>query len=450
MASLTVLQPVARWWGRTRHWQAAQRQATAGRQRLAARLVGRRVVLITADRPRAELTESIIATLRASGYNVSATTGWEDHDGRVSGSLLVDGGLQTSEHPPGTLQTRVRIRLRLRPIAVVAVTVAAVAMLASWRAAVVLCALAVVDLAFGCWRLGPRLRARGFEIDGQRGLTRNLRVMPRAFAYLRPYRRLATTGAVLTVLIAIVELAAPWPLALVIDSVVGDRAPMGAVQALGISSDVGLIAVAVAASVVVMLVAGVLRIANDYVTNRVDRGMGLDLRSDLVAHTQRLSMSFHDSATTGDLLFKINEQAEAVGKVVVAVPTMAQGVLTLLGMFAIVYHIDPQLALLSACVVPFVLWSTAHYANRIEPELHRVRAMESANLTIVHQSLTMLRVIMAFGREDHAQALFDTQGDASVSARLRLTVRQAMFNVGVSSLTALRQRWWSRSPHTRS
>jgi ABC-type multidrug transport system fused ATPase/permease subunit len=57
-------------------------------------------------------------------------------------------------------------------------------------------------------------------------------------------------------------------------------------------------------------------------------------------------------------------------------------------------------------------------------------------LHIVHEAVQMLRVIVAFNREGHEYRKFRTQGDDAVDARVRLTVRQTVFNLGVSLVTA--------------
>jgi ABC-type multidrug transport system fused ATPase/permease subunit len=48
----------------------------------------------------------------------------------------------------------------------------------------------------------------------------------------------------------------------------------------------------------------------------------------------------------------------------------------------------------------------------------------------------MLRVIVAFNRENHEYERFRDQGDQAVDARVRLTVRQTVFKLGVSLVTA--------------
>ena len=49
----------------------------------------------------------------------------------------------------------------------------------------------------------------------------------------------------------------------------------------------------------------------------------------------------------------------------------------------------------------------------------------------------MLRVIVAFGRERHEYRRFREQGEEAVDARVRLTVRQTMFSLVVTMITAI-------------
>jgi glycosyltransferase involved in cell wall biosynthesis len=160
VAALHMMQPVARWWGKTRSWQIAQREAP--REKMAEQLVHApgAVMVISSQKPRHEIARSMLSALRAAGYEVTSTTGWEDHDGTVNGSILTEGELITSEHPPGTVQARVRTRLRRRRLAG---ALAVAALTAALHAPIV--AIAIVwcvgtDLLVGSWRLGPRRRSK--------------------------------------------------------------------------------------------------------------------------------------------------------------------------------------------------------------------------------------------------------------------------------------------------
>jgi ATP-binding cassette, subfamily B, bacterial len=256
------------------------------------------------------------------------------------------------------------------------------------------------------------------------------------FPYLRRRKGLVAAMLALMVVSAVAALADPWPLALLVDDVLGNHNPPGPVVALVGRSQSHLIVFAVVAGFVVTLLIHVIAVANEYVTTKLDQNVALDFRSDLFAHCQRLSQGFHDDRTTGDSMYRINFEAKAVGQMSVALPPLAQSVLTLLGMFIIAFRLDPTLALISLVAVPFVSYSTSFYGKHIEPRLISVRALESRSLTIVNDTFNMLRVICAFNREDHEHKLFRQQGEDAVNARVNITVRQTLFSLAVALSTA--------------
>jgi ATP-binding cassette subfamily B protein len=277
----------------------------------------------------------------------------------------------------------------------------------------------------------------GDEESSRGALRRGWRLLPRALHYLRPYRPLAAVSIGLTVLLAIVALAEPWPLAFIVDTVLADRTPPGWIRGIVGEGRGALILTAVAFSLLITLLNGGLTVVNEYVTTKVDQRMVLDFRSDLFQHAQRLSLAYHDDTRTGMLMYKINDQADAVGQIVVALPSLGQSLLTLVGMLWIAYRIDPLLSLLAVAIVPFIYYSTTYYSNRIEPQLIKVRGLEGKNLSIVHEAMAMMRVIVSFGRERHEFDRFRKQGEEAVDARIKLTVKQTAFQLVVSLITAV-------------
>ena len=49
----------------------------------------------------------------------------------------------------------------------------------------------------------------------------------------------------------------------------------------------------------------------------------------------------------------------------------------------------------------------------------------------------MLRVIVAFGREDHEHGRYRKQGKSAADARVKLTVKQTVFSLAVDTITAV-------------
>lgn len=261
--------------------------------------------------------------------------------------------------------------------------------------------------------------------------------LPWAFRYLRPYRRSAAVSVLLTMITAFVFLAQPWPLAIVVDSVLSSEPLPGIVDGLlgGMGRWTLLVALVVAGFALTVL-GNALQVANSFLDARIEQAMVLDLRSDLFDHCQRLSLTFHDNRKTGELMSRVNYKAAAVGAIVLAFPPVAQSVLTLVGMFVIAALIDLQVALVSLAVVPLLYYSLGLYGTRIVPRLQRVQALEWESLSIVHEAMAMLRVIVTFGRERHESRRFRAQGETAVDERVKLTVRQTLFTLGVNTATA--------------
>lgn len=271
----------------------------------------------------------------------------------------------------------------------------------------------------------------------QGAMWRSWALMPRALRYLRPYRGSAVGAVIVTIGLAMLALAQPWPLALIVDKALGGLPPPDWIRSLVGDDASSLIMFAVGASLLLALTDGALTVLSEYLTTRVNEKMVLDLRSDMFQHAQKLSLAFHDDYRSGILLYQINSQADALGAVVVSLPPLAQSFLTLAGMAVIAAGIDLQLALLAMAVIPLIWYTTHLYGNRVEPELYRVRGLEGRNLSIVHEAIAMLRVIVAFGREKHEFQRFRRQGEETVDARIRLTVRQTVFKLAVSFITAI-------------
>jgi hypothetical protein len=165
-------------------------------------------------------------------------------------------------------------------------------------------------------------KARGKKKKRKKSAWANWKAMPRIWPYLKPYRGLATMTIILTVFGAAIALAEPWPLALVLDSVLGDKSPPSLLQPLfGASPDpYDLLIFIVAIGFAITVLSQGLNVISQYVSVRLEENMILGLRSDLFEHCQRLSLTFHDSEFTGRLMSRINIQAGAMGQITLAFP----------------------------------------------------------------------------------------------------------------------------------
>jgi ATP-binding cassette, subfamily B, bacterial len=262
---------------------------------------------------------------------------------------------------------------------------------------------------------------------------------PRVLQYLKPYWRMACVLVLLIFLGAAFSLVLPWPVKILIDHVLEQKPfpPFLAFFLEPLADNRGLLLIVVAiASLFTAVVQNAITVLNEYVSTKIDQSMVLDFRSDMMQHAQRLSLAFHDQRRTGKIIFAINNMGDAIARLLMVIPPLAESFLTLLGMFTIVALLDWQVAVLAMGVVPFLYYSVSQYMKRVHPQLQEVRGLEAESLSMIHEAMSMLRVVVAFGREDHEHRRFRQHGEKTVDKRVRLTVRQTMFSLGVNTITA--------------
>jgi ATP-binding cassette subfamily B protein/subfamily B ATP-binding cassette protein MsbA len=254
--------------------------------------------------------------------------------------------------------------------------------------------------------------------------------------YLRPYKGLAVGSVLLTVAGALADLAQPWPLALLIGYVlIRKPAPEIVTSVLGNNTEV-LITAAVAGGFLLVFLAHGIAVLSEWINTKLDLSIALDFRTKLFAHVLELSDFFFDEAAPGDYMYRINYEARSVGSMAVAIPPLAQGVITLAGYFIIALTLDPLLALATLSVVPFIYYSTGFYAKRIEPKLVTVRGLEGISLTMVNTAMSMIHVITGFNRQKAEHQRFRRQGERARDMRVGVTVRQTVYSMAVALITA--------------
>jgi ABC-type multidrug transport system fused ATPase/permease subunit len=239
---------------------------------------------------------------------------------------------------------------------------------------------------------------------------------------------------------ALAALLGPWPLKVVIDHVLGHHDVSPWLRHLPghlAENRSNLLLFAVTAGLGIALLTNLLHVLNNYINTKIDQFITLDFRSQLFLHAQKMSLAYHDQRRSGLLIYMINNQGDGPSGMIMTIPMLAESALTLIGMFWISFRMDWKLALISLAVVPFLYYSVGYYATHIQDRLQGVRRLEGEALAIVNETLNMLRVIVAFGQEEHEFRRFRRQTTSAVNARVSVTVRQTIFSLVVNMITAL-------------
>ena len=253
--------------------------------------------------------------------------------------------------------------------------------------------------------------------------------------YLKPYRWLIAWALSQVFLIAGFELLKPWPLQVVIDNVLGGKPfPIGALSAL---SPTLILLGTCLAIVVVHFGAGTLTLLHNYTTIRVGQNMVNDLRGALYAHLQRLSLAFHSRQRVGDLLYRITADSFAVQTMIMngALPILSAAVL-LGGMLVVLFPLDPGLTLLALTVVPILFALISGFNKKIVDVAAEVRTTESRVYSLVQWTMSSIKVVQAFTKEEEEHRRFMGASRESLRATFRLYNWQTLYSGAVNVVIA--------------
>ena len=253
--------------------------------------------------------------------------------------------------------------------------------------------------------------------------------------YLSPYKWRLIWAFAQIFLVSSFELLKPWPLQLVIDDVLGGKAPI--VPGLSDLAPLQLLLVACVSLVLINLCAAGLNLLHNVTTIAVGQGMVNDLRGALYAHLQRLSLAFHSRQKVGDLMYRITADSFAVQTVMMnGLLPIISAVVLLVGMLVVMFPLDPALTLVSLVVVPFLFILIALFNKKIVEVATEVRDRESYVYTLVQWAMSSIKVVQAFTKEEEEYRRFMGASRASLNATLRLYSWQTFYSGVVNSLIA--------------
>jgi ATP-binding cassette subfamily B multidrug efflux pump len=236
--------------------------------------------------------------------------------------------------------------------------------------------------------LGGRLGRRIERAKDVRGSLRRL------LHYLRPYR----SPLVMVILIAAVgtgvALLAPYLMGRAIDQLT--------------KGDASALIVSVLLMLTVYLLSAVTELVQGLVIVRVVQKAMRALRSDLFSHLQTLSLSFFDARAQGELMSRLTNDMDAINQVLTnQAPQLFSGVLTLIGILAIIFILSPWLALGSMVAFPLMIGLVGLVGRKTRKMFRNYQNRLGALNAILEETYSGQRVVLAFGQEQNVLERFD-------------------------------------------
>ena len=268
-------------------------------------------------------------------------------------------------------------------------------------------------------------------------------MIPLLRTLVRPYRVNLFFILLAMLVQTLMSLAAPWPLKIILDNVVGSHKLPSWLDnilkpVLAGSSKMEIAAAAAVMVVVIALLGALASYVANYYTESVGQWVANDLRMRTYHHLERLSLSYFDSHQTGALLSTITTDIQTIqGFASSSTLSIIVDLFTILGMLGIMFWLNWDFTLIVVAVTPFMLIMASRFKNVVKKATHEVRKQQSNMVAVVQQGLESMRVVKAFGRQDLEQQELGKVSRATLDAALKARRVKALLSPMIAIIVSL-------------
>ncbi len=231
-------------------------------------------------------------------------------------------------------------------------------------------------------------------------------VLWRLLGYLKPYRREVAVGFTAAAIITLVSLVPPYLAGVLIDDVVRP------VQDGTLARDRGgfLAWMAVAAMAVVYLIRQAGAVVRLRMMSVLGEWVARDLRDELYAHLQKLSLSFYSRKKTGSLITRVSSDTDRLWEFLAfGVVDVSLSLVMLLGLSTVLLSLDWRLGLVMTLPVPVFCWSIYRHGEHIKRVFVRAWRKWSRVTDVLSDTIPGMRVVKAFSQEERETERFSSR-----------------------------------------
>ncbi len=253
--------------------------------------------------------------------------------------------------------------------------------------------------------------------------------------YARQHRRALILGGVLAVIGVLVSLAQPWPVSLLVGSVLTARP--GEVDGL---SPTAAVVAAVASLLVIYVLAALVSYWSTLLLSSTGLRMAADVRVAVFTHLQRQSLAYHAEQRVGDLTARVTSDVDRMQDLLVqALSVLIPNAMLVLGMGAVMIALDPTFALVALTATPVMALVIFRSTRALKRAARRARTADGQVAAAAAEGLSVMPLVQASSLEPRMRDRMESLALSSLLQGLEATRLQARFApvVDVASAASL-------------
>ncbi|MFN7154213.1 MAG: ABC transporter transmembrane domain-containing protein [Acidovorax sp.] len=256
-------------------------------------------------------------------------------------------------------------------------------------------------------------------------------VLLRLWRFARPYRKQLAAGFFLTLASTAATLVPPYLTIPLMDDIL---IPFQNGQQI----EPGLVLLYLSGLLASALAAWGLSWARTYILALVSERIGADLRTTTYEHLLRLSLDYFGGKRTGDLMARIGSETDRIN-VFLSLHALdfVTDVLMIMMTAAILFSINPWLALVTLVPLPFIGWMIHTVRDRLRTGFEKIDRVWSEVTNVLADTIPGIRVVKAFAQEKREAQRFRDANQHNLEVNDKLNKTWSLFTPTVSLLTEI-------------
>jgi len=265
------------------------------------------------------------------------------------------------------------------------------------------------------------------------------RLMRRLLVYLRPYRWQVAIALASIVLKSLCDVVGPYlanvavdryldPVKVVVSGLwnwLSPRPMTGIAQIAGIYFSV-------------LVLTFVLEFLQTYFMQWTGQQVMFDLRSQIFRHLQRMHVAFYDKNPVGRLVTRVTTDVDALNDMFTSgVVSIFEDLFVLVGILGIMLCMNWKLALMTFAVLPFIVFATKIFRDRVRDSYRRIRTAIARINAYLQEHVSGMVVLQLFNRERKAAKRFSEINRSHMDAFKDAILAYAVYYPVVDFLSAV-------------
>lgn len=260
--------------------------------------------------------------------------------------------------------------------------------------------------------------------------------MKKLFGYLKGYGGPFSLAILAIILATVMQLSVPILIKYAIDSIIGDVEP-GRLQFLmdAFGKNLGGVVLII---VVMSLLRGVFMFLKGYLSSYAAENIAKDIREKLYTQIQYMTFERHTRKETGDMVQRCTSDVETIRRFLgVQVVDLGRIIFMLGFTLVIMSTLNAELTLYSMIMIPVLFVFSYIFFTKIQKTFKKSDEAEGKLTTVLQENLSGVRVVRAFGREEHEIDRFEDVNASHRNITYKLIETLAVFWASSDFLTLL-------------